>query len=296
MGVLAVALSLESVIQLQLPLNSLAYYLLLFCSTVMYYTYAYASPASNVHYANPRTEWYSLHRRFIKWSQIVLLCLCAGLSGYIALKDYAGILALPLYYWLAVGVIAVAALLYYGLLPHNSHLPSLHLNLRNTGWAKAFVIGFVWACTVNVLPLIMLRIEDVRRHADPVMVGWLFVKNWMFCTVNAIMFDLKDYADDANSQLKTFVVRIGLRRTIHAVIIPLLLIGIASLLAFTTIRHLNAVPILFNLVPFICLLIVAYSLHTRKPILFYLIVIDGLLLLKAVCGIVGMQFLIHPHP
>lgn len=287
------ALSLETVVQLQLPFNSWTYYLLLFCATVMYYTYAYARPSGKVHYANPRTEWYSLHRRFIRISQLVLLCLCTGLSLYIAVRYYAGILGLPLYYWLAAGVMGGAALLYYGLLPHNSYLPSLHFSLRNTGWAKAFVIGFVWACAVNILPLIVLRIEDGLYHADPVLVGWLFVKNWMFCTVNAIMFDLKDYADDANSHLKTFVVRFGLRRTIHSVIIPLLLVGIASLVAFTSVRHYNIIAIGFNLVPFVCLLIVAYSLHTRKPILFYLIVIDGLLLLKAICGIVGMYFNTH---
>jgi hypothetical protein len=286
-GVLAIALSLEAVVQLQLPFNSLAYYCLLFCATVMYYTYAYSGPAGNVHYANPRTEWYNRHRFFIGCSQAILLCLCLGLGGYIILKDYSGILALPYYYWLAVTAMIMAAVLYYGLLPWSS----LHLNLRNTGWAKAFVIGFVWACTVNILPLIMLRVQHMRYRADPVMVSWLFVKNWMFCTVNAIMFDMKDYADDANSQLKTFVVRIGLRRTISFVLIPLLLVGIISLLAFTTIRHYNFLPILFNLIPFICLLAVTYSLHTRKPILFYLIVIDGLLLLKAACGIAGMQFI-----
>ena len=283
------ALSLEAVIQLQLPFNSPLYYLLLCFATVMYYTYAYAGPSRTTPYANPRTEWYNRHRVFVRWSHIILLTCCVGLMAVLVIENYTRILALPYYYWAASGIMVLAALLYYGLLPSST----IHFNLRNTGWAKAFVIGFVWACTVNILPLIVLRVEGVRYQAEPIMVLWLFVKNWMFCTVNAIMFDLKDYADDANSHLKTFAVRFGLRRTIHFVLIPLLLIGIASLVAFATIRHFSPITVAFNLIPFVCLLVVAYSLHTRKPILFYLIVIDGLLLLKAVCGIVGAHFAHH---
>jgi 4-hydroxybenzoate polyprenyltransferase len=257
----------------------------------MYYTYAYEGAAGDVRFDNPRTEWYRTHHRFILLSQLVLLCLCAGLFVWMVGRNYRAVLDLPVYYWLAVGIMGLAALSYYGLLPHSS----FRLNLRNSGWAKAFVIGFVWACTVNILPLIVLRIENTVYHADPVLVLWLFVKNWMFCTVNAIMFDLKDYADDANHELKTFVVRFGLRKTIYFVLIPLLVIGILSLIAFTVIRHFPLVPVLFNLVPFLCLLVVAYSLHHRKPILFYLIVIDGLLLIKAFCGIAGAQFMYMHH-
>lgn len=113
----------------------------------------------------------------------------------------------------------------------------------------------------------------------------------MFCTVNAIMFDMKDYADDANKQLKTFVVRFGLRKTIFFVLIPILLVGLVSFLVFASYRHFGLVPVLFNLLPFLCLLVVAYSLHQRRNILYYLIVIDGLLLVKALCGIAGTFFL-----
>ena len=110
----------------------------------------------------------------------------------------------------------------------------------------------------------------------------------MFCTVNAIMFDIKDYEDDANRQLKTFVVRIGLKKTIFYVLIPLLLIGLISLLIFTHYKNFKTITIAFNLIPFLSLLFVAYSLQRPKKILYYLIVIDGLLLVKAVCGISGM--------
>ena len=280
-GILAVALSVETVFQLELPLNSPVYYLLLFSATVMYYTYAYSGAAGSAASSNPRTEWYRHHQNFIKLSQKIFLLAFLASAAFIFLTYYKGIFALPLLYWLILSTLPIAAVLYYGLLPTS-------FNLRNTGWLKAFVIGFVWAGCVNILPVTMLRIEQGIHIAEPGFMLWLFIKNWMFCTVNAIMFDIKDYEDDANRQLKTFVVRIGLKKTIFYVLIPLLLIGLISLLIFTHYKNFKLITIAFNLIPFLSLLFVAYSLQRPKKILYYLIVIDGLLLVKAICGISGM--------
>jgi hypothetical protein len=287
-GVLAVALSLETLFQLRLPLNSWAYYVLLFSATVVYYTFAYtqAKPISYGKYVNPRIRWYENHHQFIGISQQVLLSVYFISLGYLVWEHHPSILRLPLYYWVLVLIMILAALLYYGFpFPQFSSV-----NLRSTGLLKPLVIGFVWSTTVTILPIIVVKIESGVIFPDKALVSWFFMKNWMLCSVNAIMFDLKDYASDANKDLKTLVVRIGLRKTIFLVIIPLLVIGIISLLAFAWTRHFHAVRIMLNLVPFVCTLLVAYSLHLRKPILFYLIVIDGILLLKAICGIVGMQF------
>lgn len=285
-GLLAVALSVETAFQLNLPLNSPAYYLLVFSVTVMYYTKAYAVPASNVSSANPRTEWYRLHYRFIRVSQLVFLAVSIGSGFWLLKNDFSKIIQLPFMYWLVLSAVPFAGILYYGLLPKSI----ISFNLRNTGWLKAFVIGFVWAGSVNLFPVAMVHIERGTSVAEPVFMLWLFIKNWMFCTVNAIMFDMKDYEDDANIQLKTFAVRIGLKNTIYYVLVPLLSVGLLSLLLFAISQGFNVLTILLNLIPFFCLLLVAFSLQRPRPILFYLVVIDGLLLVKAVCGITGSLF------
>ena len=110
----------------------------------------------------------------------------------------------------------------------------------------------------------------------------------MFCTVNAIMFDIKDYAIDANLELKTFVVRIGIRKTIFYILLPLLSIGVISLLIFAYVRNFPAIRVVFNLLPFLLTMLVAFSMHHRHRILYYLIVIDGLIFVKAICGIIGI--------
>ncbi|MEO6283604.1 MAG: UbiA family prenyltransferase [Dyadobacter sp.] len=285
-GLLAVALSVETAFQLGLPLNSAAYYILLFSATVFYYTKAYSVPVSLTVSANPRTEWYRVHPGFVRASQVTLIFVCSALIFWILMKDFAKIISLPFYYWILLATVPAAAILYYGLLPESL----ISLNLRRTGWFKAFVIGFVWAGCVNLFPVAVVRIEQGITIQEPVLMFWLFVKNWMFCTVNAIMFDMKDYEDDANIELKTFAVRMGLKNTISYVLVPLLLIGLLSFLTFAAYRHFSTPTILLNLIPFVCLLVVAFSLHRPRKILYYLIVIDGLLLVKAVCGITGIFF------
>ncbi len=285
-GILAVALTLEATFQLRLPLNSLNYYLLLFLAPTIYYTYAYNKVSTKPSTTNPRNQWYFKHKRFINWSQAVLFIICMLLAINLLYQNFQHILALPFSYWVAILIIITAGGLYYGLLPRSF----LQFNLRNTGWLKAFVIGFVWACCANVLPLIMLKIETGVGYHDSVLWTWLFIKNWMFCTVNAIIFDIKDYPTDANKHLRTFVVRYGLRRTIFSILIPLLIIGLISLGIFARYKGFGLPQVLFNVLPFILTIYVAYSMHRRKNILYYLMVIDGLILFKAICGIIGMQF------
>ncbi|WP_443945896.1 hypothetical protein ACJVDH_01965 [Pedobacter sp. AW1-32] len=285
-GILAVALTVEATQQLRLPYNSLNYYLLLFLAPTIYYTYAYHKVSNNPASTNPRNRWYYKHKNFINISQAVLCIACFALAVNLLYHNFSNILHLPISYWVAIIIIIIAGALYYGLLPKSF----LKFNLRNTGWFKAFVIGFVWACCANVLPLIMLKIETGIGYHDSVLWTWLFIKNWMFCTVNAIIFDIKDYPTDANKHLRTFVVRYGLRRTIFNILIPLLIVGLCSLAVFAYFKGFGLPQVLFNVLPFILTIYIAYSMHRRQNILYYLMVIDGLILFKAICGITGMQF------
>ena len=102
----------------------------------------------------------------------------------------------------------------------------------------------------------------------------------------------QDYPTDANKHLRTFVVRYGLRNTIFSILIPLLLIGLISLGVFAYFKGFGWPQVLCNVLPFLLTIYVAYSMHRRKNIMYYLMVIDGLILFKAICGIVGMQFVI----
>ena len=285
-GLLAIVLSIESAVQLRLPLNSISYYIIIFCASVFYYTYAYIGPLNSTNHNNPRAEWYKKNHTFIIISQSVLLIICLGLGINFLYHHYNSILHLNIKYWLIIIVVFLSGLFYYGLLPRSFY----KINLRKTGWLKAFVIGFVWACCVNFLSFIFLQIEKGNYAVDPILLLWLFVKNWMFCTVNAIMFDIKDYAHDSNKELKTFVVRFGLRKTIYFILLPLIIIGLLSLIAFAIERNF-ANTLLINLIPFVLLFMIARSMLHPHKIMYYLVVIDGVIFIKALCGILAMQFI-----
>ncbi len=325
-GLLAVALAVESSLQLGLPLLPLPFYILLFCLPVVYYNYAYigSMPLRRAGLAsveemmgqvgmtgrtglaglagNPRTVWMQAHRRLIQISQWIMVGLVIVLGGYLLLDNLQGVPGLPVYYWGLLLLTLLVALLYYGLLPG----VFFRLKLRNTGWLKPFMIGFVWACTVGVLPLVFLVISGISEEVPPGSGGlttpgglpgipsflwiWLFIKNWMFCTVNAIMFDIKDYEVDMNQQLKTFVVRIGIHRTIACILLPLLSLGLASFLVFAYAGGFSPIRVILNTIPFLLTIAVAFLMYRRKDILFYLIVIDGLLLVKAFCGSLAVVF------
>jgi hypothetical protein len=283
-GILAVALTVEATLQLGNRFNAMSYYLLLFLAPIVYYTYAYMGATNSQHPDNPRTAWYASHKAYVYWSELLLTAICAGLTVFIAVNHFEAILHLPIIYWITVALVMAMAVLYYGLVP----IVSFNLNLRNTGWLKPFIIGFIWAATANVLPLIMLKIQSGTDTTQSSLWFFLFIKNFMFCTVNAIMFDMKDYAIDSNRQLKTFVVQIGLKKTIFYVLLPLLLLGMLSLSVFAYIMGFTLIRFLINLVPFVLTALVAYSMNKRKNIFYYLIVIDGLILVKALCGITAM--------
>ena len=280
-GICVVGLSIEASLQQQIKLPPIIYFLFVFCAAVVYYTKAYIAETIDTK-ANERSFWYVKNRNYIFNSQVLLTVLLAVfgllllpniLSGIknLTIKDAALLLSFPL-----------VGLLYYGL--------SAKLSLRNTHWLKPFVIGFVWAGIVTLFPLFYSQLSTQSPFNIGLVSCFLFIKNLMFVAVLCIMFDIKDYATDYNQHLKTFVVSFGLRKTIFYILIPLTLIGFASFVMIAFSRHFSAIKIAINTIPFIILLVVAYSLHKRKNIFYYLAVIDGLMLLKAVCGSVAMIY------
>ena len=270
--------------QLGLPLNETVYYIGLFLAPVIYYTYAYKSINDSTPIANQRTRWFRENKKLVHWSQVGMILLCIGIFSFLIFKHFNEIIRLPLiYYSIGFGVLFVG-IFYYGLISKKL----FGFNLRNSGWTKAFIIGFVWACCANIFPLIMLRIETGQDYFHTDLWVWLFIKNWLFCTVNAIMFDIKDYPSDSNLYLRTFVVSFGLRRTIYFIIVPLLIAGLISFCIFALIKEFSIIQFSFNLIPFLLTLAIAFSMLRRHSIFYYLIVIDGVILVKALCGILGV--------
>ena len=284
-GICAVALAIEAALQQGIPLNPIYSYIAIFCVTVWFYTIAYISD-TKVLAGNQRTAWYNTNARLVRNSQNILIGIFFLAAVFLLADIWRKIPSVNLLQWGLLLIFPIVGAMYYGI-NYNS---VQYVNLRKIGWLKPFVIGFTWAGIVNVYPTVFYSITHEAAIPVHLMNFLLFFKNFMFITVLCIMFDIKDYASDSNHQLKTFVVKNGLRKTIFYILLPLSVAGLGSFLLWRFLHHFSGMKMLLNTIPFLCMIAVAYSMHKRKSILYYLILIDGLMLLKAICGSVAMLY------
>lgn len=278
-GLAAVLLAMEAVAQLALEAPPFSFYLLLGAGTTAFYTFSYrydghAAPS------NLRAVWIARHIRqlfYWQWVLVALAVLSAGML-YLSLPvldawPQLGLMA-------GMGVFPLLALLYYGV----SFPGVLELQLRQIGWLKPFTISLVWVGCTAVVPLLLSYWQQPQWLPAQAQAAF-GVHSLMYIAVLCILFDIKDYAADHNQQLQTLVVRVGLRKTLYRIVLPLVLIGMLSLVLFMGSYQYSLAGIVLNLVPMLLLLWVMLLMRSHRSIDFYLLIIDGLMPVKAICGI-----------
>lgn len=278
-GLFAVALGMEAALQQRIPINGWLYQVISYLGVVVFYNRAYSGLVAQRSETDDRVRWYALHGQgqgLVQKGLIVLLvlCLCFAIHGsWQRLLDMGAIQA---------GLFALFPLMglaYYG---------NGRVGLRMVGWVKPFALGFVWAGVVTVYPLLVYMVLTGSVAPDVGISARLFFKNMMFVAVLGVLFDIKDHAEDHRSDLRTFVVQRGLRITLFRIVLPLTLIGLFSFLGYGWLNGFSSMKLLFNTIPFVALLAVVYALRKRRSMLYYLVVVDGLMLVKAVCGSLAM--------
>ncbi len=284
-GICVVILSIEASIQQGFGLNHWSFYVLIGCTSTAFYIIPYIRKPTADN-GNQRVQWYNEHQLTLKFSLFGFIA--AGLtSGLIFLvKCLDGVVQIYWYELLLLIIFPLSAVFYYGI----DVGPFKRINLRRTGWLKPFVIGFVWAGWVTVYPIIFYGLE-YGEHFIPTFRGCLLtLKNFMFISMLGIMFDIKDYADDKRLQLPTVVVRTGLKRTLFYIIIPVTILGMGTFLSYAVTHYFHLGKILLNTIPFLLLIVLAYSLKQQKSVLFYFVLVDGLIMVKGICGIIAMVY------
>ncbi len=282
-GCCAVALCVETVYQQKIQLSHRGFYLFIFCITILYYSYAYLS---QYHYdnTNERANWYFSYRKQIIVLQLFMLLLSMALLTFFLYNHFYRLPTINYSSCFLLALFLLLSILYY--VKNARSFP--WLALRNYGLVKPFLIAFIWAGTVSILPILYVDFIQNNAHLFTYTTLFLFFKNWLFISVLCILFDIKDYADDYNVQLKTFVVRLGLRKTLFSVVLPLACCSWLLFVALGILAHFTTLRILLNTIPFILLITVCYTMYQRKSILYYLAIIDGLMLVKAFFGIAGI--------
>ncbi|HEX6192528.1 MAG TPA: hypothetical protein VFZ42_09190 [Chitinophagaceae bacterium] len=283
-GVCAVALAIEASLQQKAPINSFSFYLILFIITVLYYTHPYVRKGTGKS-KNLRTNWYTRYYSLVFATQVVFTIILL-LSLVLFVRNHSeSIIHITTDKWMLILLFPIVAALYYGL-----NFLSRQYNLRRIGWLKPFLIGFTWAGLVTIYPVLFQTIINSVPYEPTWLTLLLFLKNMMFISVLCIMFDIKDYASDVTSPVKTFVVKMGLKKTIFYILVPLTVIGLGTFITYALTQGFNAGKLFLNIIPFILLLLAAWSLRRPRSLLYYLVVIDGLMLVKALCGTCAMLY------
>ncbi len=284
----AVALCIETNVQHHLALNGIHFYTIIFLGTAYYYTFLYLKEIPNQE-LNERVTWYKNNRStLIKTQQFILavLVLSIALFVYRYFDAFVNLNSIKYGQMLLFPIIAFTYT--FNILP----FPEIK-KLRRIGWLKPFIIGFVWSGVVSVYPIIFYQLQvGSNQPFFALPSGWLLMKNFMFISTLCIMFDIKDFEHDIKEGIKTFAVQFGIQKTISFIIIPLILTGISAFLLYNKQYNISKIQsILINLIPYLLLLITAFSLRKRKSIIYYLSIIDGLMIVKAVCGIIAVYLI-----
>jgi hypothetical protein len=281
----AIGLCMETNCLLHVPMSKLLL-LLSFLATVFYYNMAYITekPPEEM---NERSRWYFAHHATLVRLQWLM---GAGmvLSVFFFLKSFGrNLLSQNLSVLTAALSFPTAALLYYGVHPRAFSF----FKFREIGWLKPFLIGFSWSGMVTIFPLIFSCVERKISFQWSQEILLLFLVNLLLCSIIAILFDIKDYTTDYNLQLKTFIVKKGLSHTIRFVLLPLCFSEMLLAIFFARMQSFSLMPTSLFLFPSAMMMFVFSFLKKERNLFFYLIIIDGLALMKALCGLLAFSML-----
>lgn len=279
-GLCAVALSVEASLQQRIPLNHWLYYAGLFSCTVVFYTHAYLGHGA-IDSTDVRARWYARNHKLVGVTQILWTVSTLWIAWELLRSLPDAVRSLSMGDASLALLFPIIGLAYYG---------SGAVGLRRVGWLKPLVIAFVWSGVVTIYPVLFHQVARAENYALTYIGSLLFLKNFMFFVMLAILFDIKDHAADHRGSLYTFIVQRGLRSTLFRLVIPLSVLGLGTFVIYGATHGFSSVKIILNTLPFALLFAVAYSLRRRRSIMYYLVVVDGLLLLKAICGAIAMRF------
>ena len=249
-------------------------------ATVYYYNHSYLLESVD-DAPNQRTIWVREHAGRIKkihWLLLAFLLVGGSYQLYLLLP---GIHLMGVDDILYCCLIGLGSFLYYF---DTKKYP--FINLRSYGLLKPFVIGCIWAGVGVYAPFLFLKLTD-QHYTSMSHLPILFVSNALYITIIAVLFDIKDFESDANKQMKTLVVRMGLTKTINWFVVPLGALILLATLRYSYLHQFTGYQILLNTIPLILLISVSYQMHQRKSILYYLAIIDGLIVVKAACGLIA---------
>ncbi|MGI8633768.1 MAG: UbiA family prenyltransferase, partial [Segetibacter sp.] len=250
---------------------------------VIYYTRIYIKSVRTKNF-NERTVWYSHNLSTIKVFLTIAVVLIAVFFILLITVNLSRLVMLSPAQILLITAFPLAAA-WYTFTPRAFRL----IKIRQVGWIKPFIVGLTWAGWVTIYPVIIWQVQRNQMVSAPVTsLVLLCLQNFLFFSINAIVFDMKDYRTDAYHHLKTYPVVFGVRNTFRYIVSPLIILNLVVFFLFQAYHTFTILQILIQLIPYVLLVFILLKYKNGRSVLYYLVAVDGLVFLKAFCGITSI--------
>lgn len=232
----------------------------LFFSTFAYYNFCLLinKTKASLYPQHDRNNWFFAHRNL-----------------NLALTIVAGFATVP--FFLALNYWPKVLVLFLGFLSATYNFPqhrinSSFINLRNIKGLKLFLIAFVWALSVVLLPVLQASIFIPQRE-----ITFLIIKQFLLFLAVTIPFDVRDFMEDKASNLKTVPIIWGIKNA-YRFSITLLLINLLLVFCFKNLT-LNSNFFASVFTPIFAVFVILSS-GLRKSKYYYFLYLDGILVLQ----------------
>ena len=280
-GIAASLLTIETTMLILNQLPSFFLVAFIYIGTLVYYTYAYFNETSTGLY-NERSKWYQSNKGYLKIRQIFLILLCISIGVFkLQLIEIFILLSIGLKLILCIALVII--LLYY-----YAHKIFKRVNLRNKGLLKSMSIAWVWVVVCFILPIVIQSQGKYNFSAHYALPHLLQL--YLFILILAILFDIKDINRDNDENIKTLVAKYGIKPIMYTFIFPLVLVYLwVSFFLLFRLQE-SFVYFLTPLLISFLIVMVGYLVQKRKTIHENILLIDGLILIKALLGILLLLF------
>lgn len=276
-GFCAVMLSVESSLLLLNRYPNPFLLLLIYLGTIVYYTHAYLVECKLGEH-NERVIWYLKKQKFLQLRQLVYTCICLYI-GFFKLDAFNVFLHASLFVKIILLISLLLSAAYY--------LPTIHFisfqNSRNRGVLKSISIAWVWTFTCCFIPVWLGSNNPTVLLTKTA--NFYFLQLFIYVLVLAILFDIKDMLKDQKESVYTIALWLGAQKTVKQIIAPLLILYYIIVMYWVAVTKISVYYFALQGLLIVISYLIAHKVLKQKAIYANILLIDGLLIIKAIIGI-----------
>jgi 4-hydroxybenzoate polyprenyltransferase len=184
-------------------------------------------------------------------------------------------------YFVSTVAVITLVLAYYG----KFGIKRLFIGLRTIPFVKNVVITLVWLWTISALPFLLIDYQDIAFEVWKSKLLETEVINGVFIFVASVLSDVKDMSNDQRKGIKTLVVSLGLKNSLFYFCMPSMFLCLLYMsIGFYHADLINA-EFIVQIPSFLLAFISIFSLQKSKKDWYYLLFVDGFLLLKGAANL-----------